>query len=77
MARRPRAETMQENRQRLMAAARKAFAEKGYAAASMDELTALSGWRAEVFGRDALRLASGEIALSAQGGAVRVVPVTV
>ncbi|MTH62912.1 TetR/AcrR family transcriptional regulator [Paracoccus shanxieyensis] len=40
MARRPRAETMQENRQRLMAAARKAFAEKGYAAASMDELTA-------------------------------------
>lgn len=39
------------------------------------DLPALSGWRAEVFGRDALRLAAGEIALSAQGGAVRVVPV--
>lgn len=37
------------------------------------DLPALQGWRAEVFGRDALRLASGEIALSAQGGAVRVV----
>ncbi|TKW66983.1 MAG: ribonuclease D [Paracoccus denitrificans] len=34
---------------------------------------ALQGWRAEVFGRDALRLAAGEIALSAEGGAVRVV----
>ncbi|WP_188128555.1 ribonuclease D [Paracoccus thiocyanatus] len=38
-------------------------------------LPALSGWRAEVFGQDALRLAAGEIALSAQGGAVRVVAV--
>jgi ribonuclease D len=38
------------------------------------ELPALQGWRAEVFGRDALRLAAGEIALSAEGGAVRVVP---
>lgn len=37
-------------------------------------LPALQGWRAEVFGDDALRLAAGEIALSAQGGAVRVVP---
>lgn len=35
---------------------------------------ALHGWRAEVFGQDALRLAGGEIALSAQGGAVKVVP---
>jgi ribonuclease D len=35
---------------------------------------ALQGWRAEVFGHDALRLAGGEIALSAQGGAVKVVP---
>lgn len=34
---------------------------------------ALHGWRAEVFGRDALRLAGGEIALSAEGGAIRVV----
>nr|WP_233253401.1 ribonuclease D [Paracoccus binzhouensis] len=39
------------------------------------DLPALSGWRAEVFGEDALRLAAGEIALSAQGGAVKVVPV--
>ena len=38
------------------------------------DLPALNGWRAEVFGQDALRLAAGEIALSAQGGAVRVVP---
>lgn len=34
---------MEENRARLMAAARKAFAEKGYAAASMDALTAEAG----------------------------------
>ena len=32
------------------------------------DLPALHGWRAEVFGRDALRLATGEIALSAGGG---------
>ena len=38
------------------------------------EVPALKGWRAEVFGNDALRLAAGEIALSARGGAVRVVP---
>jgi ribonuclease D len=39
------------------------------------DLPALNGWRAEVFGQDALRLAAGEIALSARDGAVRVVPV--
>jgi len=39
------------------------------------ELPALKGWRHEVFGADALRLCKGEIALSARGGAVRVVPV--
>ncbi|MCH8500266.1 MAG: TetR/AcrR family transcriptional regulator, partial [Marinobacter sp.] len=38
-----RAKTMAENRARLIAAARKAFAEKGYAGASMDELTAEVG----------------------------------
>ncbi len=38
------------------------------------DLSALQGWRAEVFGEDALRLAAGEIALSAQGGSVKVVP---
>lgn len=37
------------------------------------DLPSLTGWRAEVFGRDALRLAAGEIALSARDGAVRVV----
>ncbi|MDS7597852.1 TetR/AcrR family transcriptional regulator [Agrobacterium tumefaciens] len=36
-------ETMQENRAKLIAAGRKAFAEKGYSAASMDELTADAG----------------------------------
>lgn len=38
-----RAERMAENRAKLVAAARKAFAEQGYAAASMDELTAAAG----------------------------------
>lgn len=38
-----RAETMEENRAKLIAAARTAFAEKGFAAASMDELTASVG----------------------------------
>ncbi|MBX4862468.1 TetR/AcrR family transcriptional regulator [Rhizobium sophorae] len=38
-----RSETMQENRVKLIAAARKTFAEKGYSAASMDELTADAG----------------------------------
>ncbi|MGM0561621.1 MAG: TetR/AcrR family transcriptional regulator [Pseudomonadota bacterium] len=42
MARR-RLEMMEENRAKLVAAARKAFAEKGYASASMDELTAEVG----------------------------------
>lgn len=43
MAAKRRAETMQENRAKLIAAARTAFAEKGFAAASMDELTASVG----------------------------------
>jgi len=38
-----RAETMEENRARLVRAARLAFASKGFAAASMDELTAEAG----------------------------------
>jgi len=42
MARR-RAETMEENRSKLIAAGRKAFAEQGYSAASMDDLTAEAG----------------------------------
>ncbi len=43
MAARRRIETMEENRAKLIAAARRAFAEKGFAAASMDELTAEAG----------------------------------
>lgn len=43
MAAQRRAETMEENRAKLIAAARKAFAKKGFAAASMDELTASVG----------------------------------
>ena len=38
-----RIETMQRNRAALIAAARKAFAERGFAAASMDDLTAAAG----------------------------------
>ncbi len=43
MAVKRRSETMEENRAKLLMAARKAFAEKGFAAASMDELTASVG----------------------------------
>ena len=39
------------------------------------DLPALAGWRAEVFGNDALRLAQGQIALSASGGSIKVVAV--
>ncbi|GGE02837.1 ribonuclease D [Gemmobacter megaterium] len=42
-------------------------------AAGERDLPALRGWRAEVFGQDALRLCRGEIALSAVGQSVRVV----
>jgi ribonuclease D len=42
-------------------------------AAGERELDALSGWRREAFGEDALRLCKGEIALTAKGSAVRVI----
>ncbi len=42
-------------------------------AAGVRDLPALAGWRAEVFGDDALRLCRGEIALSAKGNDVKVV----
>lgn len=42
-------------------------------AAGKRDVAALSGWRLDVFGEDALRLARGEIALTAAGGAVRIV----
>jgi ribonuclease D len=38
-------------------------------------VAALSGWRAEAFGEDALRLCRGEIALTAKGSDVRVVKI--
>lgn len=44
------------------------------AAGEGGDVPAMHGWRFEVFGRDALRLKRGEIALSAANGAVRVVP---
>ena len=44
-------------------------------AAGRTDIPAMHGWRREVFGDDALRLARGEIALSARGNSVRVVPV--
>ena len=43
MASGKRAEMMEETRAKLIAAGRKAFAEQGFAAASMDELTASVG----------------------------------
>lgn len=43
MAAKRRAEMMEETRAKLIASARKAFATKGYAAASMDDLTADAG----------------------------------
>jgi ribonuclease D len=44
-------------------------------AAGERDVPALTGWRLEVFGADALRLCRGEIALTAQGQSVRVVAV--
>ncbi|MCR8826663.1 ribonuclease D [Pseudosulfitobacter koreensis] len=42
-------------------------------AAGMRDVQALNGWRKEVFGKDALRLCEGKIALAAKGQTVRVV----
>lgn len=39
------------------------------------DVPALFGWRAEVFGKDALRLCNGEVALSSKDGAVIIVEV--
>jgi ribonuclease D len=43
-------------------------------AAGLRDVPALSGWRREVFGADALRLCDGKIALAAQGSDVKIVP---
>lgn len=42
-------------------------------AAGVRDIPALSGWRREVFGDDALRLCEGKIALTAKGAAVKIV----
>lgn len=42
-------------------------------AAGMRDVTALSGWRSEVFGEDALLLCEGRVALTAQGADVRII----
>jgi ribonuclease D len=44
------------------------------AAEDQPDVPAMTGWRYEVFGRDAQRLKRGEIALSAAGSAVRIIP---
>ncbi|MFP4237661.1 ribonuclease D [Rhodosalinus sp.] len=44
-------------------------------AAGERDLPALTGWRREVFGEDALRLCEGRIALAAKGRNVEVVPI--
>ena len=43
-------------------------------AGGVRNVSAVSGWRAEVFGEDALRLCEGKIALAAVGNDVKVVP---
>jgi ribonuclease D len=48
-------------------------AELDLIAAGERNVPALSGWRHEAFGNDAIRLCKGEIALSAKGNEVRVV----
>ncbi len=48
-------------------------AELDLIAAGQRNVDALSGWRFEAFGDDAIRLCKGEIALSAKGHEVRVV----
>jgi ribonuclease D len=42
-------------------------------AAGRRDVPALTGWRHEVFGEDALRLCNGEIALAAKGSTVKVI----
>ncbi|WP_299626498.1 ribonuclease D [uncultured Tateyamaria sp.] len=42
-------------------------------AAGMRDVPALKGWRAEVFGADAMRLCEGRVALTAQGADVRII----
>ncbi|MEL6169863.1 MAG: ribonuclease D [Pseudomonadota bacterium] len=57
--------------QKLIASA----AELDEIAAGERDVSALKGWRAEVFGADALRLCAGEIALTADGQKIRLIDV--
>lgn len=57
--------------QRLIASA----ADLDLLAAGQRDVPALKGWRAEVFGRDALRLCEGKLALAAKGQSVKVIEV--
>ncbi len=57
--------------QKLIASA----AELDQIAAGMRDLPSLKGWRAEVFGADAVRLCNGELALAARGQSVQVIEV--
>ncbi|MEO9575699.1 MAG: ribonuclease D [Tateyamaria sp.] len=42
-------------------------------AAGMRDVSALQGWRSEVFGEDAIRLCEGRVALTANGADVRII----
>ncbi len=44
-------------------------------AAGKRDIAALKGWRAEVFGNDAVKLCDGELALTARGNRVETIPV--
>jgi ribonuclease D len=57
--------------QRLIASA----ADLDFRAAGRRDVPALNGWRAEVFGADAIRLCDGKLALAAKGQSVRVIEV--
>ena len=42
-------------------------------AAGLRDAAALSGWRNDVFGKDALRLCAGQVALSVSGNSIRII----
>lgn len=48
-------------------------AELDQIAAGVRDVASLKGWRADVFGQDALRLCDGKVALAAQGNNIRIV----
>ena len=45
----------------------------GGLAAGLRDVPSLNGWRADVFGKDALRLCEGKLALSASGNSIRII----